>query len=77
MSWTGSLIAGWPVFALSKGLIELADLDISRSKHGRTIANEQTCLACRALQTLGFLHHLPVHGVGDGTHDGRVKVSDE
>jgi hypothetical protein len=65
------------VFTLPKGLIAFADLDVSWSKHGRTIADEQTCLACRTLQTLGFLNHLPVHGVGDCTHDGGVKVSDE
>jgi hypothetical protein len=65
------------VLALPKGFIALADLDVPRPKHGRTIAHEQTCLACRTLQTLGFLNHLPVHGVGDCTHDSGIKVSDE
>src|SRR5262245_40004335 len=65
------------MLALPKSLIALADLDVPRPKHRGTIADEQTCLACRALQTLSFLHHLPVHGMRDGSHHGGVKVGNE
>jgi hypothetical protein len=65
------------VFALPKGFIAFADLDVPRPKHGRTIADEQTCFACRTLQTLGFLNHLPVHRVGERAHESRVKVGDQ
>src|SRR2546425_828034 len=65
------------VFAGTESLIALADLDIARPEHGGAIAQEESSFTRCALQALGVLHHLPVHSVGKGTHEGGVKVGDE
>jgi hypothetical protein len=70
---------GWlpGVFAGTKSLIALTDLDVSWSEHGGAIAQEEARLARHVLQALRVLYHLPVHGVRQGTHEGGIKVGDE
>src|SRR5262249_12186179 len=70
---------GWlsGVFARAKRFIALTDLDISWSKHGGAIAQEEARLARHVLQALRVLYHLPVYGMWQGSHKSGIKVGDE